>query len=472
MSGRLAPTTLFCALICVAPLASARAETLGAALTRAYHANPELNSGRAGVRAVDETVPQALAGMRPRVSGDGLLGYERRRNISDQIDVDLNDPTNRTYTQSIQTPRGTPRAAIVSIEQPLFDGFKTHNATLAAQTGVFAARERLRMLEQRVLFGAATAYMNVLRDTAALKLQQSNVAVLAEQTSQTRERYVAGQITPTDVALSQSRLEAGRSQVAAARAALDASIGVYRQKIGVEPKRLAPADPVERLLPRTRDEAERLAQAEHPVILAALADVDEADLGVRVLESDFMPKLSVVGNVYTQSDFQGRGNRAVGASLVGRLNVPIYEGGRTSSRVRQAKEIAGQKQFDADVARAELMALVRANWGALQAAKAQIVSARAQIVAAERNLYGVREEAKAGYRTTLELLNAQQELLGARLGLLAAQRDRVVASYAVLAATGRLSAHTLGLSVAEYDPIVHFDSVKDGWGGPTTPDGR
>jgi outer membrane protein len=472
VSARAALAASLCALACAATLSLARAGSLASALTRAYHANPELNSGRAGVRAIDENVPQALSGMRPRVSGDGLLGYERRRNISEQIDVDLNDPTNRTYTQSIQGPRGTPRAAIVSVEQPLFDGFKTQNATRAAETGVFAARERLRLLEQRVLLSAVAAYMNVLRDAAALNLQQSNVAVLAEQLRQTRERYLAGQITRTDVAQSESRLEGGRSQVAAARAALDASIGVYRQIIGEEPKRLAPADPVDRLLPKTRDEAERIAQTEHPVILAALADADAAELGVRVLESDFMPKLSVVGNVYTQSDFQGRGNRAVGASVVGRLSVPLYEGGRTSSRVRQAKEIAGQRMLDADMSRAELMALVRANWGALQAAKSQITSARAQITAAERTLYGVREEAKAGLRTTLEILNAQQELLGARLGLLAAQRDRVVASYAVLGATGRLSAETLGLNVMGYDPAVHFDAVRDSWGGPTTPDGR
>jgi outer membrane protein len=168
----------------------------------------------------------------------------------------------------------------------------------------------------------------------------------------------------------------------------------------------------------------------------------------------------------------GVGNRNIGAMVGGRLNVPIYEGGITSSRVRQAKETAGQRKLDADAARADVMALARANWGALQAAKTQVTAAQAQIAAAERALYGVREEAKAGLRTTLDILNAQQELLNARINLIAAQRERVVASYAVLAATGRLSTASLGIGEDRYDPSTHFDQVKDSWGGPSTPDGR
>lgn len=461
--------------LCAGALALAspvRAETLNDALLRAYRASPVINSGRARLRAIDEKVPQAKSGMRPRVTTDAFLGLERQRAISTQIDIDKNNPLDRAFTESIQAGRSAPRSAIFSVEQPIFDGFRAQNATRSAETGVFAGRERLRLLEQRVLFDAVSAYMNVLRDTAALKLQENNVAVLAEQLRQIRERYLAGQITLTDIAQSEARLAGGRSQVSAARAALDASIGVYRQIVGEEPKRLSPASPVDRLLPKTREDAERIAQSEHPVILAALHDADSADLDIRVIESDFMPTLSVVGNVFTQSDVGGRGNRSLGASVQGKLSVPIYGGGMTSSRVREAKEIAGQRKLDVDVARADLIALVRANWGALQAAKAQIAAAQAQIAAAERALYGVREEAKAGLRTTLEILNAQQELLNARIGLIAAQRDRVVASYAVLAAAGRLSTAALGLDADRYDPSIHFDQIKDIWGGTATPDGR
>jgi outer membrane protein len=448
-----------------------RAETLHDALIRAYNANPIINSDRAGLRAIDEKVPQALAGMRPRVIGDANLGFENRRFVQDQFEIENRDPQTRTFVQSYQDG-GKPRSAMLSVEQPLFDGFKSRNTARSAESGVFAGRERLRLTEQRVLFNTVSAYMNVMRDTAALKLQKSNVAVLVEQLRQTKERFEAGQITLTDIAQAEARLANGRAQESAARATLDASIGVYRQIVGEEPRRLSPANPVDRLLPTSREEAERIAQIEHPLVTAALHDVDAADLNIKALEGDFLPKMSVVGDIYTQSDVGARGNRAVGARVQGRLSVPIYEGGLTSSRVRQAKEMAGQKRLDVDVSRAEILALVRTNWGALQAAKAQVAAMRIQIKAAERALYGVREEAKAGQRTTLEILNAQRELLNARIALIVAQRDRVVASYAVLAATGRLSVRDLGLKTEDYDPSVHFDQVKDSWGGFVTPSGR
>jgi outer membrane protein len=448
-----------------------RAETLNDALLRAWRNSPVINSSRAGVRALDEKVPQALSGLRPRAGAGAFLGAQDNRAVTRQIDIDLADPTlMRAQTKSIQTGGSMPRSANFTIEQPVFDGFKTQSATRAAETNVFAGRERLRLTEQRVLFNAAAAYMNVMRDTAALKLQENNVAVLAEQLRQTRERYVAGQITLTDIAQAEARLAAGQALVGQARANLEASVGVYRQTIGTEPRKLAPGAAVDRLLPRSREEAERIAQAEHPVIRAALHDADAADLDIKVLESDFMPKFSIVGNVYSQTDMSGIYNRNIGASIGGRLNVPLYEGGMTSSQVREAKEIAGQRKLDVDVARADVIALVRGNWGALQASKTQIAAAQSQIAAAERALYGVREEAKAGQRTTLDILNAQQELLNARIALVFAQRERVVASFAVLAAIGRLSTDTLALA-APYDPTPHFEQVKGLWGGTDTPDG-
>ncbi|MGJ0508250.1 MAG: TolC family outer membrane protein [Methylocystis sp.] len=462
---------LFLLLAAVAVAAPARAETLDGALLRAYNNSPVINSSRAGVRALDEKVPQALSSMRPRASANAFLGVQENRMVTKQQDIPLTDSTLQGPVKSVQSGGSVPRSAALSIEQPVFDGFKGMNATRMAETGVFAGRERLRLTEQRVLFGAASAYMNVLRDTAALRLQESNVSVLAEQLRQTRERYVAGQITLTDIAQAEARLAAGQSLASQARAALEASIGAYRQSIGVEPKKLAPGAPVDRLIPKSREEAERIALAEHPVILAALHDADAADIDIKVIQADFMPKLSIVGNVFTQTDVAGIYNRNVGGYVGGRLNVPIYEGGLTSSQVREAKEVAGQRRLDVDVARADVLALVRANWGALQAAKTQISAAQTQIAAAERALYGVREEAKAGQRTTLDILNAQQELLNARIGLIIAQRERVVASYAVLAAMGRLTTEILALEATGYDPAIHFEQVRGLWGGMDTPDG-
>jgi outer membrane protein len=242
--------------------------------------------------------------------------------------------------------------------------------------------------------------------------------------------------------------------------------------VGDEPRRLSSAAPLDRFLPKTREEAEQIAQSEHPVARAALHDVDAAEHDVRLAEGDFMPSLSMVANAYTQSDIDGRRNRTVGAQVLGKLSIPLYSGGDTFERVRQAKEIVGQRRFDVDTGRAELMALVRANRGSLRAAKTKIVAAQSQVEAAERALYGVREEAKAGQRTTLDILNAQHELLSARTGLVLAQRDRVVASYALLAAAGRVSIHNLGLNADEYDPKVHFDQMKYLWLGSQCPSGR
>jgi outer membrane protein len=452
--------------------APAVGETLNNALVKAYNANPTLNSGRAALRALDESVPQALSGMKPRISADATLGVERRRNVADSINLDNNDPSTAILQKSIQNGTGLPRQGALSVEQPLFDGFKSQNATRSAESGVHAGRQRLRLLEQRILFQAVSAYMNVLRDTAIVQLHDSNVRVLTEQLRQTKLLLEAGQITPTDVAQAEARRANGEAMGGGARAALETSIGAYRQTIGEEPKRLAAAASIEARLPRTRQLAEAAALAEHPVILAAQHDADAADLDIRIVESDFMPKLSVLGRLYTQSDWDGKTNRAVGAAVLGKLSVPLYDGGATSSRMRQAKETAGQKRLDVDASRLELIALVRTNWGALQAAKTQIAAAQVQIKAAERALYGVREEAKAGQRTGLDILNAQQELLNARILLVTAQRDQIVASYAVLAATGRLSARALGLPTSDYDPAPHFDQVKDGWAIPFTPSGQ
>jgi len=253
---------------------------------------------------------------------------------------------------------------------------------------------------------------------------------------------------------------------------LEASIGAYQQAVGALPKKLSPAAPVDKLLPKSREEAEQIAISEHPMILAALHDADASDFDIKAIEADFLPKLSVVADVFTQTNMNIIYDRNIAGMIGGRLNVPLYDGGSTSSQHRQAKEIAGKRMLDADVARAEILALTRTTWANLQSSKTRMSAAQTQIAAAERALYGVREEAKAGQRTTLDILNAQQELLNARMALIFAQRERVVASYGVLATIGRLSTETLGLSTYYYDPSLHFDQIKNSWGGFTIPKGR
>lgn len=441
----------------------AGAETLDSALSRAYTGNPTLNAQRASLRATNEGVPQALSGYRPRVNATVDVGAEANT---------LRGPLGNSQPGGGNGSSSFPRGAALTVDQSIFNGFRTQNSVRAAESQVFGGRETLRNTEQNVLLDAATSYMNVLRDTAILQLQRNNVDVLQEQLRQTQDRFKVGEVTRTDVAQAESRLALARSQVIQAEANLKTSIARYRQNIGTEPKQLAPGRSIEKLLPASIDGALRTALAEHPAINAAMHGVDSALLQVKVIEGELAPSLSVRGTLQRRYDYQGPNNELVSAAAVATLSIPIYEGGQVYSRARQAKETAGQQRLTADVTREQVRAAVVSAWGDFEAAKAAIESSQAQVQAAEVALNGVREEAKVGQRTTLDVLNAQQELLNARVNLITAQRDRVVASYAVLSSIGRLGPSKLGLNVSVYDAKRHFDQVRDRWWGLTTPDGQ
>jgi outer membrane protein len=465
-SGSRALLGLLTSIVVLGGIPSASAETLESALARAYRNNPTLNAQRANTRATDEDVAQAKAGYRPRVNGT----------------ADINATYTRSESGGLTSERTTSSRGLgVSIEQNLFNGFRTRNTVRQAESGVLSSWETLRNAEQDTMLDAATVYMNVLRDTAILNLQRNNVEVLEEQLRQTQDRFSVGEVTRTDVAQAEAALAEAQSDVSAAEANLRTSIAQFRQVVGVEPRALAPGRPLDNLVPRNVEAALRLGHTEHPAIKAALHAVDAAELQVRVTEGELYPTLGVRGTVDRRQDrtlsgatelSQPTGVDAFRGSVVAQLTVPIYEGGQVYSRVRQAKETAGQRRLEADAIRDEIRAAVVSAWGQYDAARAQIVSGQSQVAAAETALAGVREEARVGQRTTLDVLNAQQELLNARVNLIRAQRDRVVASYAVVRATGRLNSRYLGLRVDHYSPKVHFEQVKDLWGGLTTPDGR
>jgi len=220
------------------------------------------------------------------------------------------------------------------------------------------------------------------------------------------------------------------------------------------------------------NEALKIALGEHPAIKAAQHAVDAAEFQVKIAQGALAPQVGVRATVTQRYDVRGANDEQLAASAVASLTVPIYEGGQAYAATRQAKEQVGQAQLQADWVRDQVRAAVLSSWGALEAARAQIEAAQAQIDAAETALSGVREEARVGQRTTLDVLNAQQELLTARVNLIQAQRDRVVGSYSLVQAMGRLNSRALGLAVNHYNPKIHYDQVKDLWIGTTTPDGR
>ena len=464
-----------CAVVPLVPLL-ARGETLESALVQAYINNPSLNSQRASVRVTDENVPQALSGYRPKVSITGTGGQQSLSSNSRVVSPNLapNVAPNTPATYALQSGYNTPASYGATITQTLFNGFQTANKTRQAESQVQAARATLRVTEQTVLLNAATAYMNLLRDTAILDLQRRNVEVLQEQLRQTRDRFNVGEVTRTDVAQSESRLAAGRSQVLSAEATYKASAATYRQVIGVDPGKLTAGSPVDRFSPQNLPAAVGLATVVHPAVSTAQFNVDAATQAVKVAEASLYPTVSVTGQYTKNYEVVGSLNTIENyqASVLGTLSIPIYQGGAEYSLIRQAKETLGQRRLDLDVARDQVRQTTVQAWGQLDAAKSNVDSTQAQVQAAEIALNGVREEARVGQRTTLDVLNAQQELVNARVSLVGAQRDRVVASYTLLASVGRLAPEVLGLRVPVYQPQIHYEQVRDNWVGLRNPDGR
>jgi outer membrane protein len=448
-----------------------RAETMSSALARAYAGNPDLNQQRAGVRATDENLPRASALWRPTATANAQYGFNHLDETSASGGSSASAVT-RTTSPKLRANTATWNYGL-TVTQNLFNGNRTVNGVRQAESNIFGARETLRNTEQSVLQSAATAYMNVLRDTAILDLRKNNIIVLEEQLRQTRDRFTVGEVTRTDVAQAESSLATARSDYFTAQGILQTSIADYRRVIGVQPTRLEPARTIESLLPHTLGVAAQLALAEHPEVQAALHAVDAAALQVKLVEGELYPTLNLVGSVQNNyNDLGIPGLRIFNGSIVGQLSIPIYQGGEVYARTRQAKETLGQARLQADLQRDSVRAAVVSSWSQLDTARAVIQSSVASVKSNEIALDSIRQEAAVGQRTTFDILFQQQQLLNARVVLVSAQRDRVVASYAVMAAIGRLSAANLNLSVAEYDPTVHFDQVKDKWIGLRTPDGR
>jgi outer membrane protein len=437
----------------------ASADTMAEALASAYTNNSTLNSARAQLRGIDENVPQALAGYRPVISANADASIQSSRNAFGS--------THPSY----------PRGVSLTIEQPLFTGWRTTNSVKVAKLSVLAARSQLRALEQDVMLDAVRAFMAVVRAQVILNLRAQNVEFLREQVRAATDRLNVGEGTRTDVAQTNARLSAGLSAYNAAVAAVNSAIASYEQVIGHKPRALGNADGVDKLLPRSQQQAVDLGLRDHPSILAAIYNIDVASYNVKILEGALLPSASLQGSVSHRDGLNPSGSPlssdwSDSASLTARLSVPIYEGGRPSSRVRQAKETLGQRRIDLDGVRALVKQVAISTFGTLDAARAQVIAAEAQVQAELLVLSGVQEERKVGQRTTLDVLNAQQELLNAREAQVVAQHDRVVAAYSLLAAIGKLDPVTLRLNVAVYDPSEHYDAVKDKWFGLRTPDGR
>ena len=470
------------AIFCVRPAA---AETLAEALSNAYLINPVLNAERANLRATDEQVAVAKSGLRPNITANGDAAF--RNQESDVVggsNVQRCDEATRAlepaFCASLDAAAASstalpddgvthPRGYSVTLTQPLFVGFQNINAIRQAKATVQAGREGLRATEQNTLLNAATAYVDVVRDQAVVRLRQSNVDVLTEQLRQTKDRFNVGEVTRTDVAQAEARRSDAITQLYAAQANLKTSRGTYEQIIGHPPSNLVHPPSIVHLLPSQLQDAMTLGDGQNPVILAAVYQEEASLYNVAQIEGQLLPTATVDVD-YTQRFGQSRTlTEQQVFTVIGRVNVPLYQGGGVAARIRQAKETNHQLKKEVEDARLSIHAQVIEWWAQLQSTASQIKSAQDALEANRIALEGVKEEEKVGQRTTLDVLNAQLEYLGSQIQLVTAKRDRVVAEYTLYASVGRLDAQSLGLSVPFYDPFEHYNIVKNKWFGLRPP---
>jgi outer membrane protein len=482
---------LVCAvLVLVAFGPAAHAETLEEALADAYLVNPVLNAERARLRATDEQVALAKSGLRPFIFGSADTSYlntntatDRRRQGSPFSILATPGQCQADPAANVACPGGVtsvpvddvfgigeagtddgvtnPRGYAINLNQPIFQGFQNLNAIRQAKSTVQATREALRTVERTVLLDAATAYVNVVRDQAIVRLRENDVSVLSEELKATKDRFEVGEVTRTDVAQADARRAEALATLAVAQANLKTSRAAYEQIVGHPPGNLVTPTSIRHLLPSTLNEAMTLGDGENPIILAAVYNEEASLYAVEQIMGEMLPEVTLEAQYQKRFDLGSTIDEQEETRVTGRLNVPFYQGGSVSSRVRQAKETNNQLKKEVEDARLRVHADVIANWGILQSSGPAISSAEAAVAANKIALAGVREEEKVGQRTTLDVLDAQRELLNSQIGLVTALRDRVVAEYSLYAAIGRMDAQTLGLPVPYYDPIEHYDTVKN-----------
>ncbi len=444
----------------IAAGAAARGETMSNALVAAYLANPDINQQRAANRAMDENVPRAKSGFLPHLDGLESLGYST---------------TDAVHGQQLDTKSGTAviNKSRLTIRQMVFDGGATVNQVARAESQVFESRATTDAMEQQILLATATAYMDVLRDTALLDLRKNDVELLIYRLREARARYRISEVTATDVAEVAAFLATARSDYFRQQATLIQSIAAYRRLVGHEPKRLEAARPIDAYLPASLTSAEALALRDHPQIISALHAADAVTSEIHILEARLYPQLNLRNRLGDYIGDHGNKNRNFFLNEgTADVTAPLYDGGSNEALVRAAKERLTEARLKVASMRDLVRAGVMSSWGQLAATKVLVHSAEAAVQSAETAFIGVREEARVGQRTTYDLLRAIQALLQARVTLISAQRDRVVATYQVMAAMGQLTTTRLALSVEPYDPTIHYKMVKDKWIGLRTPEGQ
>jgi outer membrane protein len=433
------------ALVSVFAAGLAQAESLADAMREAYRNNPTLNADRARQRAIDELVPTAKSGWRPTVNASASLTQE--------------------WSNTKSTPKQENARTNVNIQlvQPLFRGFKTVEGVKSAKANVEAGRQQLLATEQSVLFNVTAAYLAVVRDQQILAIRQQNVANLQKQARAAQARFDAGEVTRTDVSQSRARVSGAQGDVASAQANLQGSIASYVNVVGHKPSKLK----YSRLgkVPRSLEAALATAQEINPRILAAAFVHDASRHDIKVAKGDLLPELRLEATASRTAIINHGEGFSESATISGVLSVPIYQGGREYANIRQSKQTSSQRQIQIIEATRSVREQVTSSWYTLVSSAQAITAAKAQVAAAALALDGINQEYLVGSRTTIDVLNAQQEVLSARLGLINAEYARMISNYQLLQAMGKLTAKHLALGGGYYDPEAYYDQVKNKWIG-------
>ena len=422
-------------------------------MTAAYLNNPTLLGQRARVRAADEQVPQALSNWRPSI------------NLSGSVSRAITTNTARVFggKDQIRTPRG----GELQISQSIFRGGRTIAATRKAENTIKAERARLAQTEQSVLLQAATAFLNVFRDEAVLKLNINNEQVLKSQLEATRARFDVGEITRTDVHQAEARLAGATADRIGAEGDLKVSRAAYQNVVGMPAPnnlKLSVQLPGQ---PSSQEKAKKAAAVNNPAVVAAEFDKMALQDNVDEVRGELLPSLDF--NFTISRDFETASNTNISQeeSVTATVTVPLYQQGEVFSRLREAKEAVAERRQVIDQARRNAVEDATRTWETLVSARARVKSLKAQINANVVALDGVEREAQVGFRTVLDVLDAEQELLDSRVAHVRAQRDELVAVFELQAAIGKLTAKGLKLKAAIYDPEDHYRKVRDKWFGAT-----
>jgi outer membrane protein len=464
--------TLLAAVCSVGLLAAgaAQAETLADAIALAYQTNPTLQEQRANQRALDETYVQARTGLRPTI-GATAQAVDRETKLANPTTsfVDTNGDGTPDSLANTDTIRSNSSAATISVTQPLYTGGRVTSQISASEADVMQGRQQLRQVEAGVLLNVVQVYVDVRRDQERLRINEENVTVLQRQLDEAKARFDVGEITRTDVALAEARLAASRAGLASAQASLAISRANYAAIVGQNPGELAPEPSLASLLPASVDDAFTRAETNNPSVMASGYAERAARARVAAARAQRRPIISLRGDLgYNAAEVGGNGNqfgdydRAVSGSVV--ATVPIFTGGLTNSEVRQASARDDAARIAIEGSRRNVLQDVAQAWNQLLGARANLTANQEQVNAAQIAFEGTRQEAQVGLRTTLDVLNAEQELRSAELALVTARHDEYVAAASVLAAMGELEARNLTTGVSIYDPAANFNRVKHAWG--------